>query len=565
MTQGNGPTTLASLFATSTLIVPSFQRAYAWEENPHLRNFVEDLCNHPGDGKSKYFFGTMLLTREKKISAPLLEGYAVVDGQQRLTTTCIFVATALEMLAGRGQSEIIDEYYELFIRKRSGTRKFRTIDDDDPFFEQMMLRNETTRPQNFDTPSQRRLLDAKVYFTKDLKRFSSEVLQRLLATLAESLILVYAVESNLEATQIFELQNDRGKRLTDLEALKSYLMHSLYLHAGADSETDLKNVQTCFSRIYRASEKIEAEYDPPSDDQLLSYHCIAFEPWKKLEDDKDGWQKPKQLVRRLLEDLPGKAKADLIKAFSCRVADTFDRALQILRARGNYEPWGDLTVLGRTAIFWPLLLKCWSFDLNPDRRDFAGVVRHMERFAFRAAVAGKRSHAAESDLRKLARDFSSDFDALAETIDGMIGGWNIPQLFPLGLGVENFYDAGSIATYLLWRYENQLRHQRGWQLPRLEWHTVIAPERAAVRWAKDHIQAKAENNPVLDRLVKWSPDDKAEPLRKFAELYLHRLGNLVLDNTALGAAKGSKDFADRIDHYLKSGLFSQQRNRYNVR
>ena len=66
-----------------------------------------------------------------------------------------------------------------------------------------------------DTPSQRRLLSAKQYIGKVLDGLSREDVERLLTTLAESQILVHAVETNSEATQIFELQNDRGKRLTN--------------------------------------------------------------------------------------------------------------------------------------------------------------------------------------------------------------------------------------------------------------------------------------------------------------------------------------------------------------
>ena len=83
--------------------------------------------------------------------------------------------------------------------------------------------------------------------------------------------------SDLEATQIFELQNDRGKRLTDLEALKSFLMHGIYLHAGSNAESDLNILQTNFAAIYRAAEKMEAFYDSRHEDELLSDHCIAFE------------------------------------------------------------------------------------------------------------------------------------------------------------------------------------------------------------------------------------------------------------------------------------------------
>ena len=81
---------------------------------------------------------------------------------------------------------------------------------------------------------------------------------QILRTLISSQILVYAVNTSAEATQIFELQNDRGKRLTDLEALKSFLMHGLYISGHEDVESDLNVVQQNFAEIYRAAEEIES-------------------------------------------------------------------------------------------------------------------------------------------------------------------------------------------------------------------------------------------------------------------------------------------------------------------
>jgi hypothetical protein len=102
------------------------------------------------------------------------------------------------------------------------------------------------------------------------------------------------------------------------------------------------------------------------------------------------------------------------------------------------------------------------------------------------------------------------------------------------------------------------RHSTGSKFLRLTWESVAAPERDAERWAKDHIEPKAESNPQLARLTKWEPDNDVEIPRKFSDIYLNRLGNLVLDNTSLGAAKGSKPFVDRIENYKSSGLRSQK-------
>src|SRR5258706_1127538 len=130
MSQADGQTTLKGLFATSAFVVPSFQRAYAWEAEPHLNDFINDLRTQPADAEKRYFFGTILLTKASDISSLLLNGYAVVDGQQRLTTTTIFMSVALAKLRDDRPQPELDEFYELFVKTRTGKRKFRTIVED---------------------------------------------------------------------------------------------------------------------------------------------------------------------------------------------------------------------------------------------------------------------------------------------------------------------------------------------------------------------------------------------------------------------------------------------------
>jgi uncharacterized protein with ParB-like and HNH nuclease domain len=99
----NGQKALQTLFAENILRVPQFQRAYAWTSEPHLRNFVEDLRSYPADNDQRYFLGTILLTRNRVLESSKFGGYDVVDGQQRLTTTTIFVSAAIRILATDSQ------------------------------------------------------------------------------------------------------------------------------------------------------------------------------------------------------------------------------------------------------------------------------------------------------------------------------------------------------------------------------------------------------------------------------------------------------------------------------
>lgn len=552
----NGPKKLCTLFNECVLRVPPYQRAYAWHPDPHLQSFLEDLRNHPIDQDKSYFYGT--ISRAKNVRRHHLTGYDLVDGQQRLTTACIFVAAALPRLSKDPElSRLAELHQETFIRDRLGSRKLETITTDDGFFEEFILQSEDRGSDHFQTPSQRRLFEAKQYFDKALSELCVDEIAGLIRVLYESQILVYAVDSDLEATQIFELQNDRGKPLTDLEALKSFLMYGLYLDAGPKIGTDLPIVQENFSVIYRAAEKMEGLYGARSEDELLTDHCIAFEERRTINGS-DGWYQPKQLIRRILQDTLSVEKTAWIKRFSHRLRDSFEFALQIMEARDSEASieLGELTALGRTAPFWPLLLKCWKLDKKPGRSDFNRVVRTMESFVFRAILGGKRSDRGSSELRRWASDFSGDFEVLVAGLDEMRNAGGIIENFDSNLNSEHLFEWwGSTITYLLWRYENYLRTRQGLQMPRLSWKTIVSPERPAVKYERDHIEPKDPANPNLSRLVKWEvADDETRP---FAEVCLHRLGNLVLDTFSAGSSKGSGDFASRIAHYTRSALLSQ--------
>ena len=290
-TQTDGKITLTKLFEARTLRVPSFQRAYAWESEPHLRDYLNDLRSHPSTAEKKYFFGTILLAEAKEVCNQALREADIVDGQQRLTTTCTFVVAALEKLRNaENHRQFTEDCKDIFIQKSGGRRKIKTIDEDDGFFDRFILGDGRAQEQDCDTPSKHRLLKAKNYFQEALAELPVDEVVRLLNVLRESHILLYTVETNAEATQIFELQNDRGKRLSDLEALKSFLMHKIYLHANENTEDVLNIVRQDFAAIYRASEQIESLLGSPDEDQILAYHCIAFEHHLTLENDSKGWQ-----------------------------------------------------------------------------------------------------------------------------------------------------------------------------------------------------------------------------------------------------------------------------------
>jgi len=134
----------------------------------------------------------------------------------------------------------------------------------------------------------------------------------------------------------------------------------------------------------------------------------------------------------------------------------------------------------------------------------------------------------------------------------------IPERCAINLDQDNFYGEGRTCRYLLWRYENHLLSQTGRKEKQLSWREAAGLERdPAIRLTLDHIQPQDSDLSVLERLVVWNPADPDEQPRPFKECLLNRLGNIVLDTLSTGAAKGNKDFHDRVSHYRNSRLLQE--------
>jgi hypothetical protein len=76
------------------------------------------------------------------------------------------------------------------------------------FFERFIIGDEDGSYEYCETPSQRRLLDAKRFFEGKLAHITGAETNKLLTVLFECEVLVWSVGSDLEATKIFELRSN---------------------------------------------------------------------------------------------------------------------------------------------------------------------------------------------------------------------------------------------------------------------------------------------------------------------------------------------------------------------
>jgi len=543
--------TLQNIFKTSVFSIPQYQRAYAWEKDKQLPTYLDDLrqqafATERNKDKS-YFLGTLLLHQVDPLNSKNIH---VVDGQQRLTTSVIFIAAAINFL--NKNSEFLDDptiklnslYRSFIFDDDEDVHKFNTIQEDNSFFRTAIL-GTTKGAITESSPSSRRLKDAYDYFTNEVE--PGEWV-RLLKVLINAKVMVYSVQDSADATLIFELQNDRGKRLTDLEALKSYLMHLVYLHAKNPNDS-LSVVQTHFSNIYRHIERQLENKLIPNEDSILSYHAVSYLNWHS-----DEWRHPKELIKRIIQNMKPELIQDWVITFVSNLEETYKVFTKLFESLDTYTEFTHLLMVKKMAVFWPLVIKTFVLDKSAKKEQFCLAMRLMEVYAVRGyALSGIRSDAGLSTLYAKARDFEGNYLELHNLLFSMSSWWDMENRFKNSIESSTFYNQNRIdATYILWRYENYLRSQMGRKVEHLSWKHYLKPKDNATKLSLEHIAAR--KNPISEKVVEW---DEGEP-KHFYEVATHRIGNLVIDSISANSSKGSYDFSDKLEALSTNSTFLSQ-------
>ena len=93
---------LAKIFSSDfEYLIPSYQRPYAWTTDQTSELFDDLYDFYRSEDEEGYFLGSIVLIKEE--GSPKAE---VIDGQQRLTTLTILLATIAAQLEGEDRSTL---------------------------------------------------------------------------------------------------------------------------------------------------------------------------------------------------------------------------------------------------------------------------------------------------------------------------------------------------------------------------------------------------------------------------------------------------------------------------
>lgn len=524
-----GKNTMRGLFDGSKVFnIPIYQRAYAWKE-PHLNDFLADIVNQRHDNSEnevrQYFLGTFLL--HKRGSDGDFIQYDVIDGQQRLTTFSIFMYVLLLELEKRESDIITKKTKQLYI-KDDDVYKLILSNEDGTFFSTYILSDDQLKIPHTEYKSQQRLIEAKSFFQKSLKCFDIVTLEKIFKTATDAEILLYVVNHVSSATQIFELLNDRGKKLTDLEAIKSFLMYNI-TSVSSTPDRLIKDIQNHFSAIYRIIENNKLKSSDESN--VLRYNVISS--YKML--DIGGKDFVKETVSSLINAGKKEEAKEFIITYPQRLRNTFELYAEINNNEQQIASLDKLKEIGRVAPFYPIMIYC----LENNRDQFEEMVNNLTQFTFRASLVGLRSNG-EGHLNKSLKDEADLMYAIKEMVQ--YNWWNINARVDSVLEFQNFYEwvNKNIVKYILVSYENHLRKIKGFEgITISEYFNNDDRTKLSI----EHISAQKAKSIVYDQ--------------DFNENYLHNIGNLVIDSASSNSRKSNKNTNDKASELSSAPLMSQ--------
>lgn len=523
-------TTIIEMIEGNKIIVPVYQRAYAWDtpdkDRPDKKTqtdvFMSDLEAYSRSCSSNsYYFGHFIF--EKKSN----NNYHVIDGQQRLTTVVIFLSALfakfkdLKFISDDGMT-----YYEGMLKRWSDV-DFSTVEYDNQLFKDYVIDQTKLDDNNLETESSKRITSAFKFFKQNILDKSEDYLIKMLSIIFNAACTTHQVQSESEAIQMFIFQNDRGKRPSNLEMVKAQFMYHVHLYGGIKDKVNSLNdeIKNRFEEIYKSISSIE--YRINEDDVLLYNTRVYFNSL---------WES--NALEKIEKILTNGNQVSFIRAFARSLSASFKHLSQFF-GKNEKESFAihSFVSLGGIGSSIPFVVKAYRYGLPLNEIEM--LCSSLESLMLRHRLIGTRADIT-SRINDVFEGFTEDnneikpiverVEMLKTTTDWWWAYWNNDRLSESLQGSINH----SVAKYLLWKYENFLKGDgKSGYLP-TRYTDIEKPE-------LEHIAPTTEPESKPHGYDNY--DDE------FRNVYLNCLGNYILISKSHNCSVGNIPFAKKLETY----------------
>jgi hypothetical protein len=525
--------------------VPKYQREYTWR-----RWQLEQLLNDIEDNDQGYFMGSIICVNDAQTLGPGDEIiFEVVDGQQRLTTLSLLLATIYYKLSEaihsytpadeqdeeEAKSALTNIRAKLIKRKKDAkpgeVGSFNTGKNTYFLRVQPSAQNHNLEDYRYLLSSAgvvedqakprfvgiRQLARAYTYFEE---RVPSDVpcLLNLLGKINQLMFVQITVGTQSDAFTLFESLNNRGVPLSAMDIIKNKMLAQMEKKHGVDIDESFERWQSIVAAIPDAKDQ----------ERFLRHFYNAFKHRGQIRVEKVT-RATRSLVIRIYETLINRDAAllfgDLVEAGGVHGQLLSASFPKVRISRGITELARIGSVPAYQLLLYLLSLEASSFE----ERDFVEkVVELLGRYFVRRNVTDTPPtrqidqamiDVIESSAERLKKDEKLKYDWFVHELATHAKPATVEQ-FKTALSGDIYGNNSAMARYVLIQLDQQ-SHSREYQ-PDL-W---ARDERERFVWTIEHVLPQGDRLPKhwVDMIANGDPIEAAEIQQRCA----HLLGNLTL-------------------------------------
>ncbi|MEA5533345.1 DUF262 domain-containing HNH endonuclease family protein [Crocosphaera sp. XPORK-15E] len=515
------------LEGTKQFQVPLFQRPYSWNKDYWDALWNDLMSIYKGEIEGFYFLGP-IVTQAVSGTADGISAFLIIDGQQRLTTLSILLATLRDKLR-QDNNDLAEELHEYYL-----INKFKNNDD---FFKILPTKTDRESYRSIiknngqDNNSKGKINDAYEHFTKKLEEKSLKNLsfcEKLKSIILEKLIIVNITSDEKDNPYlIFESLNNKGQELTQADLVRNYIFMKL----------PIDNREEQYNQLWRPLEdKFKTEVGDKYSEELTN----AF--WFYLR--KDGKSVQQKYVYQSLKKRFDQNQNNLLEELQLLVkfSNYYQRFNFPQKEESNSkfkEYFNNLLRLDfKTSHIFLLNIYNDYENGKISEQDFEKILLYLESYFVRRLFSRVSTQSLGGIINNLYAEIkkaesSSIVDGLYKTLNKFDKNkrWPSDKEFKTKLVNQTIYKGtkNDRNKFLLERLEKY----QGKEIVDFSTLTIehIMPQKIKDEWKKKLGDDHSSNH------TKW----------------LHTLGNLTL--TAYNSELSNKSYSEKLEYLKKSNLY----------